>query len=157
MSILATDVEIHATARDGWTHFSHRVGPELVQSLETYNDMARHLDLLHETAIDKAFEKAFAEGTADENENHFPPRPADIAGTHFVWMPKDRAAVMETPHGWGYMFWIATEWQPIDPATPGNPESMRVLHLADVRACVKGMNEAAYAEHAQWEASRAKH
>ncbi len=147
-----TDDEIRALIPEHWTYFLRQEGVELEKCVETYNDVAHHLDLLHEVEIDKAW----SAGTLQRDQ--FPPRPTDIAGTFFTWMAKHRIAIMDNPeNGCGWAFWIASDWGQIDPATPGNPAALRPLKVSDVRACVHGMTDAVYADYVQRESNRAKH
>jgi hypothetical protein len=130
--------DILASAPEGWTNYIRQLGTDFIAQVSIYNEVLNYLDAL--TLEGAVF---------DLSSNKVGPNRID-------WLAGPRLLLLEnTALGVCWMYWISSNWEPMD----SMPKSQRhrTLELADVRACVKIMSPAAYAEHVAWEMARAKH
>ena len=132
--------DILACAPEGWTHYIRQLGTDFITQVSIYNEVLGYFD-------DLSFEGTMYEGSG-----------LQIGHNRIDWRPGPRVLMLENSHlGVCWMFWVTGDWEPREPATPGLPSRHRLLQLSDVRACIKVMSPAAYAEHLEWEMARAKH
>ncbi len=132
--------DILACAPEGWTHYIRQLGTDFITQVSLYNEVLGYLEELH------------FEGTM------FAPPATQIGHNRIDWRESPRVLLLENPAlGVCWMFWVTADWEPMDPAKLGFPGRRRALKLSEVRACIKVMSPAAYAEHLEWEMGRAKH
>jgi len=130
--------DILASAPEGWANYIRQLGTDFISQVSIYNEVLNYLDVMTE------------EGAAFELS------PNKIGPNRIDWRPGSRVLLLENSAlGVCWMFWISTEWEPVD--SRAGFTRHRTLQLADVRACVKVMSPAAYAEHMEWEMDRVKH
>jgi hypothetical protein len=131
--------DILASAPEGWTNYIRQLGTDFIAQVSIYNEVLNYLDAL-------TVEGAMFELTSNK-----------IGPNRIDWLPDPRLLLLEnTALGVCWMYWIGGDWEPMVSAGQDSPRH-RTLQLADVRACVKIMSPAAYAEHVAWEMARAKH
>ena len=132
--------EILAFAPEGWTNYIRQLGTDFIAQVSIYNEVLGYLDAPN------------AQGT-------IPEVPVNRIGPNRIeWLPKSRVLLLEnTALGVCWIFWIKSDWEPVETAKAGHPARHRRLELTDVGACIKLMSPAAYAEHLEWEMERSKH
>ena len=133
--------DILAAAPDGWTNYIRQLGTDFIAQVSIYNEVLNYLDAL-------TLEGAVFDLTSNK-----------VGPNRLDWLPVPRVLLLEnTALGVCWMYWIGSDWEPlVSMATSPASQPHRRLQLADVRACVKIMSPAAYAEHVAWEMARAKH
>jgi len=130
--------DILAAAPEGWTNYIRQLGTDFIAQVSIYNEVLGYLDALNEEGV-----------TLQVSANKIGPNQID-------WLAEPRVLLLENAAlGVCWMFWIHSDWEPMVPAVA--EVKHRPLRLADVRACIKVMSPAAYAEHLEWEMDRAKH
>ncbi len=132
--------DILACAPEGWTHYIRQLGTDFITQVSIYNEVLGYFD-----------ELSFQSNTIEAPG-------LQIGHNRIDWQPGPRVLLLEnTALGVCWMFWVIDDWEPTDPPKSGFPGRHRLLQLSDVRACIKVMSPAAYAEHLEWEMARAKH
>ena len=130
--------DILATAPEGWTNYIRQLGTDFIAQVSIYNEVLGFLDALNEEGV-----------TLEVSANKIGPNRID-------WLAAPRVLLLENAAlGVCWMFWISSDWEPMDHAK--SAVKHRALQLTDVRACIKVMSPAAYAEHLEWEMDRTKH
>jgi hypothetical protein len=133
-----TEEDILASAPEGWSNYIRQLGTDFIAQVSIYNEVLHYLDVLTEEGA-----------TFDLSTNKIGPNRID-------WLAASRVLLLDNSAlGVCWMFWISTEWEPVD--TRAGFTRHRALQLADVRACIKVMSPTAYAEHMEWEMDRTKH
>ena len=132
--------DILAFAPEGWTNYVRQLGTDFIAQVSIYNEVLSYLDARVEAVVR-------------------PELPVSRIGPNRVnWLPAHRVLSLDNVAlGVCWLFWINTDWEPMQPDASGLHVKHRMLELADVQACIKVMSPAAYAEHLQWEMDRSKH